>query len=1028
MGEENGLTGEQKEAQRKKTFQERVSQRLSQIHNNVDSNLTRFQKVRRILYHDYAYEESNILVKGFYNANTFYRLKKIELGDDLAALGSALKNGATWVWDSSFGKAVKKAGTGVAAGGKIVGKAAVFGVKAAGSFMLEMGRKSINAVKNAAASQPVVKTARKVSGFFKAGGTWIKDKALKLASVFRKDAVKKENEPIELKTMEELAREKEEARKVEEESRKETAKEEKTKKKLFIAEAAGILWSGMKFGGRAVTSSAKAIAHSQAAGLVKTGVLEAAKKLKKAGKSAARKTAETVKYLTRQASNTYDYVMSRAADYNFASTIQQGREDREIREALRESALESLIQEDKKKKENRGEVLAEKAAKDLAAFQEEMENDPEVQAHLQLRKDVWRVNRNVEGMENGGTGDIEMAPIGTEKNDEAVLGMLSKLGYYDLAGVLTEEALAEYRKKKQVENADAPVEEKAAVEEKKNEEEKKAVEEVGLSELMQEEKKEQKEKNAANRKTGMKDQVFQKVGDVAKKGGEVVGTVKNVKGTADKVIGLAETGLGYGKKAAPGLEGLQKKVREYTGYKDDAGVFHDGIQQKADGAVSTAEHAAKGLHTTAEAFTGEFGVGKTTRAVADDLIIAQDVAKYAGENLSLTNLSKCLHDAVNISEKKEREKYIADFVANALAVAGQFAEYEAGKNSFTNLSGLFLDKDVNLVGNTEALCKVLKGNDTIDRKIQYAKTTKSGLYAMEKIFTEIGRNTPGMKTLFESGRKVLDRYVKIYENVKDYNKLEEKRARVAALAPEEISENIVDPQVLREMKDLVGTIEAGIENQKTGKVAGAIEGAAITGISLIPGAAGIAAAAENAFEYVSPAKLLMSHLAAQTDHELMMKDVFGSMEKYREYRDRHHLDSSQVEDEILKMSDMSSVAEYASRVRVEMALHLYSRAQQAQRFGISNAATNIMGAAEITGKTVKEIYKEIGGTLNYDNLTGSSKMNAYTKKLEEQKKEDALQEKKMQEKQFDDLKAQETELKKEKEAGEHKAEPKMQKH
>ena len=119
----------------------------------------------------------------------------------------------------------------------------------------------------------------------------------------------------------------------------------------------------------------------------------------------------------------------------------------------------------------------------------------------------------------------------------------------------------------------------------------------------------------------------------------------------------------------------------------------------------------------------------------------------------------------------------------------------------------------------------------------------------------------------------------------------------------------------------------------------------------------------------------------------VINSLFGMViVPYEKYKNQYGLHKDDIENEILRMSNTATVKEYASRVRAETALHLHSRSKQAEKYGIENGATKIKEAAELGGKTAKDLYKEIGGREDYDKIVGRSKKDVHKQKVEEAKK------------------------------------------
>ncbi len=369
-------------------------------------------------------------------------------------------------------------------------------------------------------------------------------------------------------------------------------------------------------------------------------------------------------------------------------------------------------------------------------------------------------------------------------------------------------------------------------------------------------------------------------------------------------------------------------------------------------------------------------VSKSTTALETTL-------KVAGKEFPLTNLSEAFSSAVDIKDPEKREKSITTLITNVLDEVGKIYKQFGGENSFSKIAEA-LNKNANGL--------ILPKKDQVQiAKVQAClKNIQKGSNVLSTIVKEAGGNAAALNST-----ALLGPVITILKGVENYHKLVEKNEKLNALTNEDKSLNLVDNNVIRHInmaqKDLVNQNE--VKQKQT--VMNTAVNATLDTVGILTGQTAVTGMITSALSKVSPTDLIVASMKKKTDHQLMMTDAFGSMEKYREYKHAHGLKKEDVQREIMGMSSTTSVKEYANRVRMETALHLHSRAKQAQKYGIENGATKLRDAGGLESKTSRELYKEIGGE-DFDKTLRRSKLSIFKEKLraEKKKKEELAKNKK----------------------------------
>ena len=376
------------------------------------------------------------------------------------------------------------------------------------------------------------------------------------------------------------------------------------------------------------------------------------------------------------------------------------------------------------------------------------------------------------------------------------------------------------------------------------------------------------------------------------------------------------------------------------------------------------------------------GLKKFQKGLQDEAFEAEAYLGAAGSSLIVNNFAKAFGNAINMAEGKEKEKNMAGLVTNLMDQAGKIMKlYDVG-GTYTNLAGA-----LNLSVTGVALPK--EDAQKLDQAKQHVKNVQSGMKILGALLKQGGiKNDLANQSFF------LGPVLTIIDGVDGFNKLAKTNEKLNALTAEDKSLNLTDQNVIRHFDQ--GTKDLVRQNKDKQKqvVMNTVMNAGISAAGSLTGTGAITYAVTTALSHVSPVDLIVSQMKKKTDRELMMEDVFGSMDAYRRYKDQYDLQGGDIEREILKETNIGSVKEYASRVRAETALHLHSRIKQAEQFGIENGATKLKDAGGLQGKSAKEIYKEIGGREDFDKIVGRDKIKVHEKKVEEYKKKRAEEYKK----------------------------------
>ena len=342
-------------------------------------------------------------------------------------------------------------------------------------------------------------------------------------------------------------------------------------------------------------------------------------------------------------------------------------------------------------------------------------------------------------------------------------------------------------------------------------------------------------------------------------------------------------------------------------------------------------------------------------------------------DIPVGNLEKAFNNIINIADDKQRTKNMANFLTNALDQAGKIVKQVGGDNSFSRIAN---QANVQVSGMEQA------GPDA-DAVKQAQASVKNIMNATKILSTTMKEAKQSHKLLDQA--VILGPVLTIIKGVDTFNTLQKTNDKLKALTEEDKALNITDKNVIRHMglgKNMM--LKENETKQKTA-MANAVFDASVSTASILTGGSPVVAQITKYIKKVSPIDHLINQMKAKTDHEIMMEDAFGSMEKYEKIKAEHGLTRDEIENEILKMTESSTVQEYADRVRAETALHLHSRSEQARKNAIENAATKLRDAGNIEGKTAEDIYKEIGGRTDYDKLMGRSKEEIHKMKVEEAK-------------------------------------------
>ncbi|MBP1585141.1 MAG: hypothetical protein ILP17_05570 [Lachnospiraceae bacterium] len=346
----------------------------------------------------------------------------------------------------------------------------------------------------------------------------------------------------------------------------------------------------------------------------------------------------------------------------------------------------------------------------------------------------------------------------------------------------------------------------------------------------------------------------------------------------------------------------------------------------------------------------------------------------AGVSVPASGFAKAFGNVLNIADGKEKEKNMASLVTGLMDQAGKIMKMYGQSGSFGNLAGA-LNIGVN------GLSMPKEDADKLTKAKTYLGDIQSGMKILGAALKEAGvKNTLADKSF------MLGPVMTIIDGVDGFNKLAKTNEKLKSLTDEDKSLNLTDTNVIRHIdqgsKDMV-------RQNKSKQVQGIMNtglNTALSTIGLATGTGAVMAAVSTALCRVSPVDVAVQVMKKKTDHELMMEDVFGSMDAYRQHKDKYGLTGADIEREILKETGIGTAKEYASRVRAETALHLHARTKQAEQFGIENGATKLRDAGGIGGKTAKDIYKELGGREDFDKIVGRSKKDLHKQKVEDYRK------------------------------------------
>ncbi len=957
---------------------------------------SKFVKAREFFYGEDLYDNSGMVMKAWYNTYTYYGLKSEEFKGFLRStrrkIGNKMNDLSFWYQTSGFGKDVRQAGRKVVSVAKKVKDTSVKMAKYGGELIKKGIQKTINGVKAVATNSKVVNAARKVSGFFKATGAWIKDTAIKTGKTVKIWAtVRPDKDPEYITSI--------------------------IGRRLRPSDAASYMKSGLRYvvygtyqGAKGIAGLAGKAVLYQAKGMIKTAyrdrdeTVELAKKVaetkaaKKAGnilkglaqkaKAFAIRTAEGVKrvgintkdkltdlkdkaydgcvYLAQKGSNAFVRVKDRVQDY-FRET---GREDAFGRMQIRE-----YLQTRK-----HGKDYAEK----MSRFRREVLGQKDIKTKLQLRENKLRIYRNAQAMAKGQTGDIELAEMNSEGKfvrENIGDGMLQSINKYDLGNALIKD-------EKEL---------KAEADKKKAEADKrKSGKKLNLSELTiidKEKTQEEKDKKflkeqgkdpenipmavpSGNKIIGLSSKLVKEIKDNAKKVGDAMSEVgKKAKSINE---GIDSIGKGIDQVINP-QQSLVKQALEKTG----ADKYLKSLQGQKKKIMSQLQEPVKAVKDVTDVISDDInaltkGVKNSNEAVKlanKNLSFVEKMGKKAGVKIPVAGFGKCLENIMNIKDDKEREKNISALVANGLSQAGTIVKTYAGENNFTKLSTVL--NDIKLTDLVSETIKARQQKDNIKLAQAYLKDMKGAMNLMDKLL-----KTANKKNALLNSAAMFAPIVTILDTVDKFNSLTKANQKINQLTEADKSLNFTDKNVIEHMSLTANDlIKQNMDKQK-----GAIADGVISGALSVMGGDGLSKIT-SALKYASPTILLMHQLKKKTDHELMMQDAFGSIANYKRYRDQYNLTDREIQDEILKMTQTKSVKEYADRVRLESAMHIYSRNRQAEQYGIKNGATKLKEAANLKGKSVKEIYKELGGTMDYDRLSGKTSKDLYNERLERQKQE-----------------------------------------
>ena len=424
------------------------------------------------------------------------------------------------------------------------------------------------------------------------------------------------------------------------------------------------------------------------------------------------------------------------------------------------------------------------------------------------------------------------------------------------------------------------------------------------------------------------------------------------------------------KREDPG-EGMLQSLNKY----DLAGVMIPDTEERKHTKISLDQLQQKvNKEPDARKSTLMDNMKKTQGKIKNLVGEAEKYLEAGGISVPASGFAKAFGNALNIADGKEKEKNMAGLVTTLMDQAGKIMKMYGKSGSYGNLAGALNIATTGINMPKEDADKLTKANT-------YLKDIQSGMKILGSVLKEAGKKNSLADKSF-----LLGPVMTIIDGVDGFNKLAKTNEKLNALTDEDKSLNLTDTNVIRHIdqgsRDLV-------KQNKDRQVKSVLDTGLNTALSvggLATGTGLVTAAISTALCRVTPVDLVVSHMKNKTDHELMMEDVFGSMDVYRQHKDKYGLTGADIEREILKETGIGTVKEYASRVRAETALHLHARTKQAEQFGIENGATKLKDAGGIGGKSAKDIYKEIGGREDFDKIVGRSKMEVHKQKVEAYRK------------------------------------------
>ena len=366
------------------------------------------------------------------------------------------------------------------------------------------------------------------------------------------------------------------------------------------------------------------------------------------------------------------------------------------------------------------------------------------------------------------------------------------------------------------------------------------------------------------------------------------------------------------------------------------------------------------------------GVKKMTINGLDKTGVSKEVTGKI--DIPVGDMGKAFNNIINIADDKQREKNMANLLTNVLDQAGKIVKHFKGDNSFSRITS-----DTN--AGVSKMEQAKKDADNIER----SKAAVNNIMNATKMLSNTLKEAKKSHKLLDQA-VILKPVLTIINGVDTYNKLQRTNDKLNALTKEDLTLNITDKNVIRHMGQGKDMMIKQNKVKQTEAMTNAVYDASLAAAGILTGGAPVVKQIGNCLKKVSPIGYLVNQMKAKTDHEIMMEDAFGSMEKYEKIKAEHGLTKEEIESEILKMTDSATVKEYADRVRAETALHLHSRTVQAEKNMIENAATKLKEAGNIKGNSAQAIYKEMGGSTDYDKLMGRSKEEIHKAKIEEAKK------------------------------------------